>query len=199
MSGSLAVLHGAAPELLRDLFGELGDLKRTRSAGRAGSVAERGFSTAWAALCAGEDSDVVMEASVASALAAARLGDMDAEKLTELGLDETTASAVLHRAFDTVASSLDPEQADGLRSALATVLPAGLVPPFVTLLAEQPRAGATCPGKPRLMLEPPENHAEHCWAVAVFGALLSPRYGADATMRVSRRPRPSPPQRVHAR
>ena len=35
---------------LRDLLGELGDLKRVCSAGRAGSIAERGFASAWAAL-----------------------------------------------------------------------------------------------------------------------------------------------------
>ncbi|MET0190945.1 MAG: hypothetical protein ABW212_18230, partial [Pseudonocardia sediminis] len=44
---------------------------------------------------------------------------------------------------------------------------------FVTALARQPRAGATAPGRRRLIVEPPENHAEHCWAVAVYGALLA--------------------------
>ena len=181
MSGSLAVPDGAAPTCLRDLLGELGDLKRTRSAGRAGSIAERGFVAAWAALCAGEDAEVVMETSVAAALAAARLGDLDGDKLRELGLDDAACLAVLGRAFDAVAGALDPDQATTLRAALGQDLPAGLVAPFVAALVEQPRAGATCPGKPRILLEPPENHAEHCWAVAVFGALLSPRYGADAT------------------
>ena len=85
MTGSLAVPEGAAPTRLRELLEELGDLKRTRSAGRHGSVAERGFVAAWAALCAGEEADVVMEASVAAAVAAARLGDLDAGKLRELG------------------------------------------------------------------------------------------------------------------
>ncbi len=181
MTGSLAVPDGAAPTRLRELLGELGDLKRTRSAGRHGSVAERGFVAAWAALCAGEDADDVMEASVAAALAAARLGDLDADKLRELGLGDDASMAVLQRAFDAVASDLDLAQAATLRISLGKELPAGLVPPFVAALCEQPRAGATCPGKPRILLEPPENHAEHCWAVAIFGALLSPRYGADAT------------------
>ena len=182
MSGSLAVPDGVAPTRLRELLGELGDLKRTRSAGRHGSVAERGFVAAWAALCAGEEAEAVMEASVAAALAAARLGDMDADKLRELGLDEAATAAVLRRAFDAVAPALDTEQAAILGALLGRNLPIGLVPPFVAALCEQPRAGATCPGKPRILLEPPENHAEHCWAVAVFGALLSPRYGADATI-----------------
>ncbi len=181
MTQSLAVPDGAAPARMRELLGELGDLKRTRSAGRHGSVAERGFVAAWAALCAGEEADAVVETSVAAALAAARLGDMDVDKLRELGLDDTATAAVLRRAFDAVAPALDPEQAAILGASLGKDLPVGLVPPFVAALCEQPRAGATCPGKPRILLEPPENHAEHCWAVAVFGALLSPRYGADAT------------------
>jgi 5'-deoxynucleotidase YfbR-like HD superfamily hydrolase len=55
------------------------------------------------------------------------------------------------------------------------------VPRFVAALAQQPRAGVTCPGKPRILLEPPENHAEHCLVVAVYGVLLSPFYRADPT------------------
>jgi hypothetical protein len=49
----------------------------------------------------------------------------------------------------------------------------------VDALARQPRAGVTCPGRPRILLEPPENHAEHCLMVAVYGVVLSPVYGAD--------------------
>ena len=179
MSGSLAVPDGTAPTLLRDVLGELGDLKRTRSAGRRGSVAERGFAAAWGALCAGEDAGRVMSASVAGALAAARLGDLDRAKLGELGLDADATLVVLRRAFDALSPDLDPTLAATLRPALGTMLPRGPTPPFVAALAAQPRAGATCPGKPRILLEPPENHAEHCWAVAVFGVLLAPRYGAD--------------------
>ncbi|WP_204268457.1 hypothetical protein, partial [Escherichia coli] len=55
----------------------------------------------------------------------------------------------------------------------------GRVPAFVAALAEQPRAGVTCPGKPRILFEPPENHAEHCLVVAVYGVVLSPFYRAD--------------------
>ena len=53
------------------------------------------------------------------------------------------------------------------------------MPGFVEALCRQPRAGATAPGRPRLIVEPPENHAEHCWAVAVYGALLADGVGAD--------------------
>jgi 5'-deoxynucleotidase YfbR-like HD superfamily hydrolase len=66
-----------------------------------------------------------------------------------------------------------------LRPALARELPAAEPPPFVDALSRQPRAGVTCPGRPRIVLEPPENHAEHCLVVAVYGVLLAPAYGAD--------------------
>ncbi len=52
-------------------------------------------------------------------------------------------------------------------------------PAFVARLAAQPRAGPTRPDTPRLMLVPMESHAEHCWAVAVTGALVAPAYDAD--------------------
>ncbi len=169
-----------APVHLRNLLSEIGDLKRIRSAGREGSVAERGFRRAWAALAAGEAPDLVMRTTVAAALVAARLGDLDRRTLRVLGLGDDDAHAVLARSFDAVAVDLDARLAAGLRAALAGEPSAeGPAPAFVADLARQPRAGATCPDKPRLVLEPPENHAEHCWAVAVFGVLLSPAYGAD--------------------
>ncbi len=169
-----------APARLRPLLGEIGDLKRIRSAGRDGSVARRGFRRAWAALVAGEDPGRVMRTTVAAALAAARLGDLDGPKLLELGLERDAALAVLRRAFDAVTDAVEPRLAVELRGGLRVETTELAVPPaFVGALEMQPRAGATCPGKPRLVLEPPEDHAEHCWAVAVFGVLLSPHYGAD--------------------
>jgi 5'-deoxynucleotidase YfbR-like HD superfamily hydrolase len=57
-------------------------------------------------------------------------------------------------------------------------LPAGAVPGFVGQLAAQPRAGATAPGRGRLILDPPESHAEHCALVALFGVVLAPVWGA---------------------
>ena len=43
----------------------------------------------------------------------------------------------------------------------------------------QPRAGATAPGRPRLVLEPPESHGDHCYAVAVGAVLVGAPSGAD--------------------
>lgn len=171
-----------APVELRGLLLELNDLKRIRSASRDGSLATRLFRAAWRALVAGEAAGDVARSVTAAAVAAARLGDLDAETLGVLGLSDGEAGAVLRASFDEVSAAV----AEPLRSELREKLGSGEaasadLPPFVAALEEQPRAGVTCPGKPRVILEPPESHAEHCLLVAVYGVLLSPAYGADPT------------------
>ena len=78
------------------------------------------------------------------------------------------------------------ERLDGPRAALVAeaddaIEAAGspATPAFVRALQDQPRAGATHPTEPRLMLEPPESHADHCWAVAAIAALLAIETRAD--------------------
>jgi 5'-deoxynucleotidase YfbR-like HD superfamily hydrolase len=165
---------------LLPLLRELGDLKRVRSADAPGSAAERLFRRGWAALARGDDPAEVARRTAAAAVAAARLGDLDRDKLIALGVED--AEAVLERGFDAVADVLDPAVVALLRPALGEGAPAdGPTPAFVDQLAQQPRAGVTCPGKPRLMLQPAENHAEHCLMVAVYGVLLSQAFGADPT------------------
>nr|WP_245214312.1 HD domain-containing protein [Pararoseomonas indoligenes] len=119
-----------------------------------------------------------MRATTAAALAATRLGDIDRGVLSAIGVEGDEAQAIIDRAVGEAAEELPPEALDGLRG--APLLTAGAAPPFVTKLARQPRAGVTCPGKPRLLLEPPENHAEHCLITAVYGVVLSPFYGAGS-------------------
>lgn len=170
-----------APRELRDLLVEIGDLKRVRSAGRTGSIAERLFAQAWGALVAGASPESVCRRITATALAATRLGDLDAALLTAAGLSAAEVRDVLLRGLDDVSAPLDPALGAVLRDELAILdeLPAGDPPAFVASLARQPRAGVTCPGRGRILLEPPENHAEHCLVVAVYGVLLSPAYDAD--------------------
>ena len=166
------VLHfDLDPRLLSSLL-ELGELKRVRSAARVGSVAERLFLAAWADLASGGDVHSTMAGNVAAATAATRLGDIDLATLRDLGVDPAEAIEILRRA----AASLP-----GLQSFDYPAAPpaSGPAPRFAHLLARQPRAGVTCPGRPRILLEPPENHAEHCLAVAVYGVALSPVFGAD--------------------
>lgn len=50
---------------------------------------------------------------------------------------------------------------------------------WASRLAASPRAGATCPGKPRIALEPAEMHSDHCTMVAAYGFLLADTFGAD--------------------
>jgi hypothetical protein len=134
---------------------------------------------------AGADPVAVMEATTAACLATARLGDLDSPTLRMLGLTHSESVAVLAGALAEVGAPLTSSRGRGeeliarLRPALGRELPAAEPPPFVEALARQPRAGVTCPGRARIMLEPPENHAEHCLVVAVYGVLLAPAYGAD--------------------
>lgn len=172
--------RGQGLRALAGLLGELNDLKRVRPAGAPLSVAGTLFARAWAELAAGADARGVALATAADAVAAARLGGIDAAVLARGGLDAAAASAVLRRSFDAVAGPLEPALAAELRGRLGAARPAAGGPPgFVAALADQARAGPTCPGRPRLVLEPPESHAEHCALVAVYAVLLAPLHGAE--------------------
>lgn len=160
------------------LLRELGDLKRVRSAVGEGSAAERLFRRSWSALLAGEAPAEVARAATRRGLAAARLGDLDATVLTEAGVPDDAVWQIEAAAVAEVSGPLAPSLRDWLAEA-GTLPPTGSVPPFVDKLARQPRAGATCPGRGRLMFEPPENHAEHCMVTALNAVVLAPLYGAD--------------------
>ncbi len=168
------------PAGLLALMQELGELKRLRSAARTGSLAQRLFAESWSGLAGGGDPRDVMTTTIRRTLCATRLGDIDARTLHELGLDDAAVGAVLRRGFADVAEALDPSLRMTLEIAEAAVAPVAALPDFVIRLGEQPRAGVTCPGRPRLVLEPAENHAEHCQMVAAYGVLISPMFGADA-------------------
>ena len=166
------------PIELLTLMREVGELKRVRSAGRVGSVAERLFVDGWSRLLAGIPVAEAMRGHVGGSLSTVRLGDVDASVLRDLDVGEADIEHVLREAFDDVAGALDGH----LRSLLAGPRrqpPAVALPDFVRRLVAQPRAGVTCPGRPRIVFEPAENHAEHCAVVAIYGVLLSPHFGAD--------------------
>lgn len=158
---------------------ELCDLKRVRDASSPDSLASRMFRRGWAALLAGQDpADVAMQ-TTADALAAARLGGIDRDILTSAGVGNAAATAILVRSFEEVAGPVDAGLCGLLRPQLSKAYWPGPAPAFAEDLIRQPRAGATCPGKPRIMLEPPEGHGDHCLVVGVLAAVLAPRYGAD--------------------
>ena len=173
----------AAIARLVPLFRELNDLKRIRVAGRTGSLAQRAFLRAWVRLIDGEDLTTVALNETAQALAAARLAGVDAAVLAAGGVDAEARLAVLRRGLDSVAGPLEPGLVERLRDAL-TPEPfsehrLAEAPTFAVRLAAQPRAGATRPGRARVVLEPAENHAEHCLIVAVQGMLVAPIYEAE--------------------
>ena len=166
---------------LLPLFRELNDLKRIRVAGKSGSIAERLFLRSWARLVAGEPLREVAFSEAAHAVASARLAGIDAGVLAEGGFSADGRLAVLRSGLDAVAGPLDSRLTADLHAAFsADGLPQpSFLPPFAGLLAEQPRAGATRPGFRRVVLEPAENHADHCGMVAVYGVLSAPLYDAD--------------------
>lgn len=169
----------AALGRLRELLGELNDLKRVRASGVAGSMAEILFDRSWTALAAGDSPGEVALATTAAALASTKLGAIDAPMLERCGLDHDRLLAVLERSLDAVAGPLDVGLRMVLRDRLGYRWRNGVAPPFVAALADQPRAGATSPGAARIVLEPPESHADHCLMVAVYGVIVAPLYDAE--------------------
>ena len=177
---------------------EFTTLKRVRDAGRPGTWAERAFARAWCALITGTALDVVARRELAAAASAVRLGAIDAWWLAGNGWNAPRITDALLRGWNgvgtTLARGLSEREQSAITSALAEVAHEAVEgvsargesggvtaePAFVTRLAAQPRAGPTHPALPRLMLLPAESHADHCWSVAVIGALLAPAYGADA-------------------
>ena len=176
---------GLGPAIV-PLLREVGDLKRVTAASLAPgqSVAARMFLRGWARIVHGEDVEAVAYESLASGVAAARLGALDGERLRALGLSGDEARGVLLRALDELSGPLDDALAARLREAVPVADGAdgadeAGAPPFAHALARQPRAGVTCPGRARIMLQPEENHADHCCVVALYAGLLAPSFGAD--------------------
>ena len=169
---------GAFPAELLSLMKEVGELKRVRSAGRDGSIAERSFSDGWSRLIGGTEAADAMIGHVRGALCRTRLGDIDAAVLRELGVPEIDIVGLGARTLDGMASAIDASLWARVRG-VDVEAPDVALPHFVRRLAGQPRAGVTCPGRPRLVFEPAENHAEHCSIVAVYGVLVSGLFDAD--------------------
>ncbi|GAC1305747.1 MAG: hypothetical protein NVSMB21_07740 [Vulcanimicrobiaceae bacterium] len=177
---SVAPLAHLAP-----LLEDIGALKRTRRAGARSSVAAGLFARAWRRVVAGDGVAAVARETTALAIAASRLGAIDGAILARGGIDEAARLEIVRAAFDRAAAPIPDERRAALRATLSgdVDLADTSAPPFVRALAEQPRAGATAPDAPRLVLEPAESHAEHCLAVCVYAVIVAGRYetpGDDA-------------------
>ncbi|CAM4081286.1 hypothetical protein G4177_00485 [Corallococcus sp. ZKHCc1 1396] len=170
---------------LRPLLSELMDLKRIRTPDHPDGLAAHGFRRAWGALAAGMDPGAVALQETARAVAAVRLGGLDAAVLQRTGVSSRDTLRVLRRGLDAVAGPLDATLRERLSQALAGELEStgSFTPPaFVERLVHQPRAGATFPGRARILVPPQEGHADHCYAVAVGAVLVAPRFGADPAL-----------------
>ncbi len=169
---TLGLTHAAA------LARAVRDLKSVTDARGPESVADRLFAAAWAALVAGAEPTEVAMATTARALAATELGAIDDAVMREAGLDDAEAARVRERALGPGLARCPAALHGVLRAGAAATLPSGEAPRFVGQLQHQPRAGATAPGKPRVIMFPPESHAGHCLAVAVLGVVLAPAEAA---------------------
>ncbi len=174
-----AARPGEPLHALAGLAAELATLKRVRDAQSADSMATRLFRRAWEALLLGTDVADVALSTTSDALAALRLGAMDSGVLSRLGVPAQAIGDILVASFDEVAGPVAPPLRAALRERVGEPIPTvGQVAEFVEALIRQPRAGATCPGKPRIVLEPAEGHGDHCLVVAVLGVVLAGHYGA---------------------
>ena len=165
---------------LLPLLRELGDLKRIRVAGRSGSLAEQAFRRAWAAVASGEGVEDMAIRESAAAVAAARLGGYDAAFLREREISGDDVQKILQRSFREVASGVNRTLRSRLEDTLGDRVPPAEPPRWVAQLNDQPRAGATHPGKPRLIVLPEESHGDHCVMVAVYALLLGPHFDAES-------------------
>lgn len=170
---------------IRNLLGplrEFNDLKRLYAYNLAGSsFATWIFSRACEPITSGRP----LRADVwcAAMVAAARLGAITPHILKDVGLDHTERTDVYHKSI-LVHQSFPADLLNSLTNACQELDADSIemVPKsarWVERLAAAPRAGATCPGKPRIALEPSEMHSDHCAMVAVYGYLLADIFGAD--------------------
>ena len=119
----------------------------------------------------------------AAIVSAARLGAITPSVLRDIGIDESESALILKNAI-LAQRSLSAPLRDSLTNAcdvlnLVCLENVPQNPDWITRLAASPRAGATCPGKPRIALEPAEMHSDHCVMVAAYAFLLADTFGAN--------------------
>ncbi|MFH5806712.1 hypothetical protein [Alienimonas sp. DA493] len=177
---------------LRPLLAEMNELKRVRVAlgDPTGTFAADRFRGAWAMLLEGHDPAAVAYSEAAAAVAAARLGGIDARVLADAGLEEPAIAETLRRSIAgwtevlpaplptaLAAAAGDLPLADEATAArLEDLLDEETAPPFAEILdrlADAPRRGAGPP------FASGESHADHGYLVAVSSVLLAPIYEAE--------------------
>ncbi|MGB3848493.1 MAG: hypothetical protein WA958_00885 [Tunicatimonas sp.] len=195
MEATLPTVSQSALRGLRALLVELEDLKRQQPAHYSQSIASTLFTESWQRLLAGEDTERVATTITAKAVIAVLLPGCDAHFIREAGLEKSAVVEIYQKALRTSAyqrvdeglyelllASTSPLADEYFAEVSGSKLSDDDVRRqawFVDVLCRQPRAGATKPGRPRLLLVPPEMHADHCLTTAVFAALLSPVFGTS--------------------
>ncbi|MGB3801537.1 MAG: hypothetical protein WA952_17095 [Lewinella sp.] len=171
------------------LFTELQDLKRLRPAHYPYSISTHLFRLAWHRWLNGETSEVIARDVLLKALLSVRFPGVDGRFYQVSGLSANRTEEILREALrTTIKGAVSKELYSELSDHLKTMLPAltasrypseGELPDPLEALCRQPRAGATHPDRPRLVLMPPEMHSDHCLLTAVYGAVMADHYGGD--------------------
>ena len=181
---------------LSTLLAELEDLKRQQPAHYRRSIASTLFVESWKRLLRGEDVRSVAMRITAQALINVLLPGCDAHFLQQADLSRSDATQMFQQSLrGSIHGRIDPDLYEQLSSYIPGLVDeyfdesagrVGLLDEsfserawFVEVLCRQPRAGATKPGTPRLLLIPPEMHSDHCLVTAVFAVLLSPSFCAS--------------------
>ena len=171
------------------LLTELQDLKRLQPAHLPHSIATELFREAWMRILSGQDVVEVATHTTLAAVVDVLFPGADERFFTVAGLSKSEIEKVLSRALLRTAG----EVVEGpLRERLQAAIPplarqfAGhsepvqeALPEALVVLCDQPRAGATHPKLPRLVLSPPEMHSDHCLMTAVYAVLFAEQYDAD--------------------
>ena len=195
--------------LLLPLFREINDLKRVRSPELQPSIAAAWFRSSAQALfhsidgVGGSTRKRIALKITSSVVAATRLGAISVDDLKTGGLPsdvirdirlmsinerkEVLESGLLASLLESVVDSFDGDattagledvsirDSDAFAGSDATASDTN----WIDRLVMQPRAGATAPGQPRIVLDPVESCAEHCLVTAAYAVLLAPSFGAD--------------------
>lgn len=164
------------------LLRELNDIKRlyARNLGSR-SFATRVFFGATAPLHRGE----LLNADTwcAAIVCAARLGAITPHILSDIGVATEERLLVYQNSIQTHSSLPENVKSTLLGTAKnldgISIENAESHSKWVEYLAASPRAGATCPGKPRIALEPAEMHSDHCILVATNAYILADIFGAN--------------------
>ncbi len=153
---------------LLNLCASLASLSRQQGVVPESSLARRLYHDAWNRLLAGEGALNAMLATLAEALAATRLGNLDPAALAGLGVAAPVAAQARLRAFAAAATAVDPDLRLALRLYLPGLpAPGGALPAVLAALAEHPPGAA-----------PGESLAEQSLRLALLAALMACETGA---------------------